>query len=475
LDNVISSNIQNGLYLYNSHKNNIAFNNISSNGYKAIEFKRSNENSIQSNDFYSNIGAAIDIIWTSYHSIITGNYITNNGGGIYSHFECKNNTVTDNHIYNNGGNAIYIGENSRVINNRIINCTSGIIIHSDSLVKGNTVALSNFSGITFDISCRGSTAIFNNIYSNNISGVVLFDCFENNVMSNIISDNRYGIHMYGAQDATIIGNTISSNTDYGIYVADYSFNVKVYHNNLINNSKQAYDEPFGTSKWDNGYPSGGNFWSDYVGVDEKSGPNQNLSGSDGIGDTPHDNSSGYRYDRYPLMRPYQNHIRLNEGWNLISLPLLQSDQNLTKVLENIDGYYDAVQWHDNTDSTNPWKHHKIGKPFGNDLHKLNETMSFWIHITQPGATTFLYNGTQPISNQTIGLQKGWNMVGYPSLTNHNRTVGLNNLEFGKEIDAIQWFDSSTKTWNDMGGEDSFEIGDGYWIHAKTDCVWEVPL
>jgi hypothetical protein len=38
------------------------------------------------------------------------------------------------------------------------------------------------------------------------------------------------------------------------------------------------------SRWDNGYPSGGNYWSDYTGTDNYSGPSQNIPGSDGIGD-----------------------------------------------------------------------------------------------------------------------------------------------------------------------------------------------
>jgi len=38
--------------------------------------------------------------------------------------------------------------------------------------------------------------------------------------------------------------------------------------------------------WDNGYPSGGYYWSDYNGTDSYSGPYQDLTGSDGIGDTP---------------------------------------------------------------------------------------------------------------------------------------------------------------------------------------------
>jgi hypothetical protein len=166
---------------------------------------------------------------------------------------------------------------------------------------------------------------------------------------------------------------------------------------------------------------------------------------------------------------------LKNGWNLISIPLIQQEQNLAEVLELIDGYYDAVQWFDVTDTSYPWKHFKVGKSFGNDLFELNETMGFWIHITQPGDTIFVYNGTTPTSNQTIQLHIGWNMVGYPSQTSYNRTVGLNNLTFVQEVDLIQWYDAETQTWHDLDENDYFVPGRGYWVHANVECEWEVPL
>ena len=55
--------------------------------------------------------------------------------------------------------------------------------------------------------------------------------------------------------------------------------------------------------WDDGYPSGGNYWSDYIGVDTKRGPNQDMLGSDGIGDTPYVIDASNR-DNYPLMKSY---------------------------------------------------------------------------------------------------------------------------------------------------------------------------
>jgi len=55
--------------------------------------------------------------------------------------------------------------------------------------------------------------------------------------------------------------------------------------------------------WDNGYPSGGNYWCDYAGGDLYSGPYQNESGSDGIGDTPYIMDAS-NMDRYPLIYPF---------------------------------------------------------------------------------------------------------------------------------------------------------------------------
>jgi hypothetical protein len=171
----------------------------------------------------------------------------------------------------------------------------------------------------------------------------------------------------------------------------------------------------------------------------------------------------------------ENSLFLYSGWNLISIPYIQSEQDLETVLFYINGDFDLVEWYDSTDSNDPWKHHTMDKPFGNDLFVLNETMGFWVHITQPGLTVFNFNGVEPSVNQTIMLYKGWNLVGYPSLSNHSRTIGLNNLEFGIDIDAVQWFDGETKEWHFMGPDDPFAPGSGYWIHSVVDTSWEVPL
>jgi len=133
----------------------------------------------------------------------------------------------------------------------------------------------------------------------------------NIISRNDFSGNQYGIYL--VEDSTyntIIENTFSNN-NYGIYIdktpGDTPKHNNIYHNNFYNSSEEnARDEC--NNNWDNGYPDGGNYWDDYVGIDQFSGPGQNITGSDGIGDTPY-NISGKKppkqnQDLYPLMDPY---------------------------------------------------------------------------------------------------------------------------------------------------------------------------
>ena len=54
---------------------------------------------------------------------------------------------------------------------------------------------------------------------------------------------------------------------------------------------------------DNGYPSGGNYWSDYNGTDLFYGSDLNYTGRDGIGDIPYFINET-NIDYHPLMIPY---------------------------------------------------------------------------------------------------------------------------------------------------------------------------
>ena len=128
----------------------------------------------------------------------------------------------------------------------------------------------------------------------------------NQLMRNIVYDNDCGVGLVKwwdwepAPSANIIVDNIIRDNNMGIETFETSSNI-IYHNNFIDNTRQVYDEswddPFvdpSLNIWDNGYPSGGNYWDDYAGVD---------ADGDGIGDAPYVIDSN-NIDHYPLMNPW---------------------------------------------------------------------------------------------------------------------------------------------------------------------------
>jgi len=136
--------------------------------------------------------------------------------------------------------------------------------------------------------------------------VALVDCINITVKNLNLKNNRPGILLVSTNNSKITQNNITNNY-YGIWLS-WSSNNKFYHNNFINNTQHVCIFRSGyTNLWDDGYPYGGNYWSNYTGVDLYSGPYQNVTGSDGIGDTPYMIDENNR-DNYPLMSPWSPKI-----------------------------------------------------------------------------------------------------------------------------------------------------------------------
>jgi parallel beta-helix repeat protein len=166
-------------------------------------------------------------------------------------------------------------------------------IISDNIVKTGVVG----------IRVRGpNNTVSGNIVTDHTGWGIVSSSNNSTISGNTATNNFVGLHLQFCSNNTFRGNTAINNY-LGIYPY-YCSNNSIYHNNIINNTWQVYnDESYNT--WDNGYPSGGNHWSDYTGVDLYSGPYQNETGSDGIGDTPYlDERYTPMRDNYPLMKPY---------------------------------------------------------------------------------------------------------------------------------------------------------------------------
>jgi parallel beta-helix repeat protein len=175
-----------------------------------------------------------------------------------------------------------------------------ISVKADNVkVESFTIRNGSESGVRLiDGNC---VQIRNNKITNNYCGVNVLSSY-NMIFNNEITGNQYfGVLITGGS-STIFENNITSN-NYGIYVnsSQPSNGNLIYHNNL-NNTHQAVTSAV-AGLWDIGYPSGGNYWSDYNDIDTCTGPFQNETGSDGIGDTPYVIDADNQ-DRYPLMNPH---------------------------------------------------------------------------------------------------------------------------------------------------------------------------
>jgi parallel beta-helix repeat protein len=132
-------------------------------------------------------------------------------------------------------------------------------------------------------------------------GLVFTEDLTAPAFGNTISANgRFGIEIWNAASYNSIYENTVEVSSYGIWIGMASNN-SIYHNNFINNIYHV--STYGSENtWDNGYPSGGNYWGGYNGSDTKSGGHQNQTDSDGIGDTPLV-FDGTNKDNYPLMGP----------------------------------------------------------------------------------------------------------------------------------------------------------------------------
>ena len=257
------------------------------------------------------------LAWTT-KSIIQNVNVSNNHQGVSLRASCDNmiadNTISDNYY----GISLGGSNNNTVINNRLSSNAYGINLASseDNEIKDNVIRSSRDSGIYVgqsNYNVISYNALLENRYGIRLGKLVSRpESTGNLIIGNFISNNDCGINLGlfdGCKGNFVISNTVKNNTC-GIQL-HIARNNTVYHNNFINNRHQVYDEsqvlPIRPSinTWDDGYPSGGNYWSDYADEDLRSGPYQNETGSDGIWDHPYEVDKNNQ-DKFPLVSPWED-------------------------------------------------------------------------------------------------------------------------------------------------------------------------
>jgi parallel beta-helix repeat protein len=505
--NIVLGNLNRSIYISESDGVNITKNTITG-GQHGIHLLLSTNISVEDNNvsWSQEYGIYLEV---SNGTIIEHNNASHHERGIYTIFSNRtliaNNTVFD----DENGIRTISSNNCTIVNNVVIsNILSGIHLtrSNGSLVADNYASWNLMAGI-IAFSSENNTIESNIVTRNNLTGIRMYGGSNTNkVQNNTVQHNMRGIWVgSNAYYNTIANNSASLNVDYGIHllfgggniVADNSIfanigtgifvissvNNRIYHNDIIENTFQGRDFT-DANQWDDGYPSGGNYWSDYTGVDNCSGPNQDVCPDpDGIGDTPYIIDADSQ-DRYPFMFSLK--------------PILtRPSTGVTAVLSGLDQENVTLNWVLSPDDESGFKSVRGYRVFRNASYDFNgsgylpiatisnRTTEFVDHLAGEGdPSNYFYkvcavnpnNETSCSEDQaakfTRSLQMGANLVSIPLIQQDERVeTVLQTLSY----DSAWFYNSSAQEWESYArlkpfskGFEFLNLSMGFWVDVTED-------
>jgi serine protease AprX len=163
-------------------------------------------------------------------------------------------------------------------------------------------------------------------------------------------------------------------------------------------------------------------------------------------------------------------------WNFISSPLIPSNISVPNVLLDLDSdtTWTILQYYDAADGTDPWKTYCSLKPASlNDLDVVNNTMGIWLYIPDVGSLGdgfIKVTGAQPTTTN-INLWAGWNLIGYPSLTERNISDALAGTGYDRPVEGFNA--TAPYRLSPLADTYSMKPSEGYWVHVPVDTIWNV--
>lgn len=292
-----------GLLLNNT--NNVLIRNVNIiSFYIGIRLSWLANNTIITRNNISGHSDGIQVIESSGNITISGNTLKDNSNrGVWIQDSSNNNTISGNSLTNSGYGVMLKQSTYNTVSKNNITGGYGVTVYQGSI---NSVSENNVSGSPYGIMLV-DYASYNTVSKNNVNGSVwiglrLYDhAGSNDVLDNNVTNSGTGVDLdRQCASNAIIGNDLAFNA-IGISIDDSPDN-RIYHNRIRNNTEQVYTDNT-PNVWDNGFPSGGNFWSDY----QTRYPNATEIDASGLGNTPYFIDSQDQ-DNYPIIPEFSSFV-----------------------------------------------------------------------------------------------------------------------------------------------------------------------
>jgi hypothetical protein len=157
---------------------------------------------------------------------------------------------------------------------------------------------------------------------------------------------------------------------------------------------------------------------------------------------------------------------LSQGPNLVSIPLVQSNESIETVLQTVE--YDKA-WHYDS-SSQEWRWYMTSKSYRRGLWSVNHTVGIWVNVS--GDCNLTVAGIVP-TQTTIRLHEGWNLVSFPSF---NASYPVSDMK--AEIGAIrvEGYDPALPNYlRVLADPEILLAGKAYWVKVDIDLDWTVEV
>ena len=198
---------------------------------------------------------------------------------------------------------------------------------------------------------------------------------------------------------------------------------------------------------------------------------------------------GFAYLSYAFMQAYaweawvmtdhidassQATLSLRAGWNLVSLPVVPSNDNPQTLLAPIADALEELHVYDA--SAGRWLRYLPSAPsYTNSLQQIPSWAGLWLKARSDASLSL--SGT-PRQGIAVSLTPGWNLVAYPGSEALPAELAIASL--GNSLDMAHGYEAVSGAWTSyhpstpaLNTLTEMLPGQSYWLNVREPCSWRI--